>query len=96
MCIVCGIMQSVKILAIGYDPSAAEVEAITALFERIQIVSENRQQFASLAERIEHMQATVSDDNKQLKYMTYVAATIVEYFKLFEPSNCGCGIQQQP
>jgi len=87
-------MQSVKILAIGYDPSVADVEAITALFDKIQIVSENKEQFASLAERIEQVKDTASDDNKQFKYMIYAADTMIEYFKLFESSNCGCTMKQ--
>jgi hypothetical protein len=80
---------------LGYDPTAAEVAAITALFEKVSIVAESRQRLEALGNRTQELQKTVDPENRQMQYMLYITDLMVEYFKLFEPSNCGCGLSQQ-
>ncbi len=92
MCIVCGMMQSVWALALWYNPTAADIAAINAMFEKVKIVAENRQRLEVLGNRAQELQTTIPRKNIQMQYMLYITDLMVEYFKLFEPSNCGCGL----
>jgi hypothetical protein len=86
-------MQSFGALAIGYDPSAADIAAITAMFEKVRIVAENKQQFYALDLRTKQL-IQETQTNQQMQYMVYITDLMVEYFKIFEPSECGCGLRE--
>jgi hypothetical protein len=88
-------MQSIGALALSYNPTAADVAAINAMFEKVKIVAENRQRLETLGRRTQELQTTIPDENIQMQYMLYITDLMVEYFRLFEPSNCGCGANQQ-
>lgn len=80
MCFFCWLAYSLNLMRIGYDPTPEDLQAMTEMYKRVEIISQQEVNFSALQNNIKKLEANAKTPRQE--YYAEVAKQMVEYVKM--------------